>query len=161
VVVLLGVNNFKGKNPYGGITFLPDWDDVALNGRDVRVVFDSDVMLKPQVRRALGWLTERLQRKGANIAAVYLEQKDGKKVGVDDYLRQHTLRDLEGRIEAPRPEPEPAAPVIELLAKSPDVMERPLRVINGRAYAATWLPIRKTIREVKDKNGDIKVLSSP
>jgi hypothetical protein len=46
VVVLLGVNNFRGKNAYGGIMFLVDWDDIALNGRNVRIVFDSDVMLK-------------------------------------------------------------------------------------------------------------------
>jgi hypothetical protein len=113
------------------------------------------------VRRALDWLTERLRRKGAHISAVYLPQEGGREIGVDDYLLTHTPQDLEGLIEVLRPKPEPAAPVIELLSKSPDVMERPLRMINDQAYAATWLPIRKTIREVKDKNGDLKVLSLP
>ncbi|MGH7965777.1 MAG: DUF3854 domain-containing protein, partial [Candidatus Binatia bacterium] len=43
VVALLGVWNFKGQNDFGGTTFLADWDYIALNGRDVRIVFDSDV----------------------------------------------------------------------------------------------------------------------
>ena len=52
-VALLGVYNFKGRNPYGGITFMADWDDVALNGHKVRIVFDNDVMRKSQVHGAL------------------------------------------------------------------------------------------------------------
>ena len=48
---LLGVWNFKGKIP-GGTTLLADWDYVALNGREVRLVFDSDVVTIPGVRKA-------------------------------------------------------------------------------------------------------------
>jgi hypothetical protein len=36
---------------------------VALNNREVRVVFDSEVMIKAPVRSALARLTEHLQRK--------------------------------------------------------------------------------------------------
>src|SRR5215471_9369189 len=42
-ICLLGVWNFKGKNAFGGTTFLADWDYIALKGREVRLVFDSDV----------------------------------------------------------------------------------------------------------------------
>jgi Domain of unknown function (DUF3854) len=52
-VALLGVWNFRGKNEYGGKTALSDWECVALNGRQVYIVFDSDVMLKPEVYAAL------------------------------------------------------------------------------------------------------------
>src|SRR5687767_14556055 len=34
-IALLGVWNFVGKNEHGGITFLTDWQYIALNGRDV------------------------------------------------------------------------------------------------------------------------------
>jgi Domain of unknown function (DUF3854) len=47
---LLGVWNWRGRNPLGGLTALADWDDIALNGRDVRIAFDSDVMTKPEVQ---------------------------------------------------------------------------------------------------------------
>jgi hypothetical protein len=43
-IALLGVWNWTGKNDVGGTVFLADWDHVALNGRDVRIVFDSDVL---------------------------------------------------------------------------------------------------------------------
>ena len=102
-IALLGVWNFKGKNSWGGVTFLTDWDYIALNGREVRIVFDSDVMTKPQVRKALERLTEHLQRKGAHVVAVYLPMHDGTRVGVDDYLLSHTTQDLEGLIEASTP----------------------------------------------------------
>jgi hypothetical protein len=52
-VSLIGVWNWRGKNEHGGKTALPEWEDVALNGRQVYIVFDSDVMLKPEVHAAL------------------------------------------------------------------------------------------------------------
>ena len=52
-IALLGVWNFKGKNAMGGTAFLNDWDYIALNGRSVRIVLDSDIMTKQEVRQAL------------------------------------------------------------------------------------------------------------
>ena len=48
-LALLGVWNWRGRNGLGGLTALADWEAVALNGRQVRIVFDSDVMRKPEV----------------------------------------------------------------------------------------------------------------
>nr|MDQ3831382.1 DUF3854 domain-containing protein [Candidatus Tectomicrobia bacterium] len=146
-IALLGVWNFKGKNSWGGVTFLNDWDYVALNGREVRLVFDSDVMTKPPVRKALERLTEHLQRKGAYVVAVYLPMADGARVGVDDYLVSHSREDLEGLIERPRPEPQAAKPVVTLLQDLPKQMRRPLSLIDGHAYAAAWIPYRREITE--------------
>ena len=72
-----------------------DWADIALKGRDVGIVFDSDLMLKKDVQRALTVLTEYLTYKGANVHHVYLPEEPGGKVGVDDFLLAHTLADLE------------------------------------------------------------------
>ena len=52
-VDVLGVWNWRGRNQHGGTTALPDWESIALNGRDVYLVFDSDVVHKPAVRLAL------------------------------------------------------------------------------------------------------------
>ena len=52
-VALLGVWNWRGTNERGGKGILPDWNYMALNGRQVYIVFDSDVMLKPGVYKAL------------------------------------------------------------------------------------------------------------
>jgi len=118
-----------------------DWDYIAFDEREVRIVFDSDVMTKRQVRAALDRLTAHLQRKGAKVRSVYLSGLDDKgKVGVDDWLAAgHTVQELEKQIEAPRLVPKPAPPKVELLDEAPQIMNRPLMIINGdlmqpRAY---------------------------
>lgn len=53
-VALLGVWNFRGKNEKGGLTALAEWEYIALNGdRPVSIIYDSDVMRKPAVYKAL------------------------------------------------------------------------------------------------------------
>ena len=52
-VALLGVWNWRGRNEHGGLTVLQEWEHITLNDRQVYVVFDSDVMLKPEVYRAV------------------------------------------------------------------------------------------------------------
>ncbi|MEJ7578659.1 MAG: DUF3854 domain-containing protein [Pyrinomonadaceae bacterium] len=154
-LALLGVWNFKGKNEFGGVTLLADWDSVALNGRDVRIVFDNDVMHKPDVRKSLDRMTEHLQRKGAHVSAVYLPGGRDAKIGVDDFLLTHTVEDLEALIDAPRPKATAAAPQVELLDEPPLVCKRPLGIVGEHAYAAIYPYVRVTRTESTDKDGNI------
>ncbi len=155
-IALLGVWNWKGKNEFGGITVLADFDHIAWDSRQVRIVFDSDVMNKRQVRQALGRLTEVLQRRMAHVGTVYLAGGSNGKLGVDDWLAEgHTREELEALVEAPRPEPKAAAPFIELLDETPATISRPLALVGGHAYAATWLPVRETRHETQNKRGEI------
>lgn len=66
VVSLLGVWNWKGTNEFGGKTVLPEWDQIALNGRGVFIVFDSDVSQNPKVHNAMTRLANFIERK-ANV----------------------------------------------------------------------------------------------
>lgn len=160
---LQGVWGFKGANAFGGVTFQADWDHIAFKGRDVRVVYDSDVAAKLGVRSACARLAEHLQRRGACVRIVYLpSDPNGAKVGVDDYLANgHTAQDLEALVEAPRPTPRAAAPTVVLLDEPPPVMRRPLALIEGRAYAATGLFCRVTTREELTKTGEILSINPP
>lgn len=162
-VALLGVWNFVGKNASGGVTLLADFDYIALNGRDVVICFDSDVMGKQAVQAALQRLTEHLQRKGATVGRVYLPANSAGKVGVDDYLAGgHTVAELEALIEAPRPLPRAAAPLVELLDEAPLTMRRPLALIDGQSYAATWLWTQTTVKErLDEKTGQVIKLDPP
>jgi hypothetical protein len=84
---LNGVYGYRGKNAKGGLTALSDWDNIALNGRAVYVVFDSDVATKPDVERALHRLCPFLQSRGAIVKVVYLpDGKDDAKTGLDDFF---------------------------------------------------------------------------
>jgi len=81
-VGLVGVWNWQRDGE-----LLPCWDHVALEGREVRVIFDSDVMVKPGVQLALERLVAALGARGARVQVVYLpDAEDGSKVGADDYL---------------------------------------------------------------------------
>ena len=94
-ISLTGVWGFKGKNEFGGITILSDWDCIALKERVIYLAFDSDVVTKEPVRKALEHLGEYLMRKGARLSVVYLPQTGSQKVGIDDYLLEHSLEEAE------------------------------------------------------------------
>jgi hypothetical protein len=112
-VALLGVWNWRGKNERGGKVALADWEAVALNdAREVIVCFDSDAFENAGVHGAMERLAAFLTRRGASVAFAYLPPgKDGRKVGVDDYLASGaTLEDLLRRVARDlRPLPSAAA----------------------------------------------------
>jgi putative DNA primase/helicase len=86
-VALLGVWNWRGSNAHGGKVALPDWESVALNGRAVYIVFDSDIAEKRAVRAALIRLKAFLESRGGAVRLVYLAPgAGGAKVGLDDFL---------------------------------------------------------------------------
>jgi hypothetical protein len=91
-VALLGVWNWRGSAESGGKVALPDWEAIALKGardvgREVYVVFDSDVMQKQAVYLALCRLKAFLESRGAVVRVIYLPPGEGgTKVGLDDFL---------------------------------------------------------------------------
>ncbi|MGC4192906.1 MAG: DUF3854 domain-containing protein [Thermomicrobiales bacterium] len=95
-IAVLGVWNWRGTNAQGGKVALPDFEVVALNGRDVYLVFDSDVVTKPAVRKALDRLAAMLRTRGATVRIIQLPAgPGGVKVGLDDFLvGSHTVTDL-------------------------------------------------------------------
>jgi hypothetical protein len=95
-VSVSGVWGFKGKNQFGGITFLADWDYIAVKNRIVYLAFDSDIVSKDPVRKALEHIAEHLKRKGAFIKIIQLPQLEGQdKTGIDDYLLRYSIEDIE------------------------------------------------------------------
>ncbi len=87
LLALLGVWNWRGRNGLGGKTALPEWEYVALKGRKVYVVFDSDVMQKIEVYGALERLRGFLKHRGADVRVIYLSSgPGGTKVGLDDFF---------------------------------------------------------------------------
>lgn len=86
-VALLGVWNWRGSNTEGGKVALPEWEYIALNDRETYIVFDSDVMTKPEVHKALVRLKAFLEHRKALVKVIYLEPAaDGSKVGLDDFF---------------------------------------------------------------------------
>src|SRR5262249_38656668 len=96
-IALTGVENWRGTGEDGGKLALPEWDDIALN-RTVLICYDSDVMQKPPVYRALVRFKRWLDYRGARTLVAYLPTgPNGEKVGLDDFLvAGHTRQDLYG-----------------------------------------------------------------
>jgi hypothetical protein len=70
----------------------------------VRVIFDSDVTVKPEVQLALSRLVAFLESRGAKVRIVYLpDGPNGQKVGLDDYLLTHTSDELDAIPPGARP----------------------------------------------------------
>ena len=69
---------------------IPELEAINWRGRDVYLVFDSDVTVKETVRDSLYRLTEALSERGAEVFVVLLPCKlDGTKNGVDDFICRH------------------------------------------------------------------------
>ncbi len=86
-LALSGVWNWRGTNAQGGSTGLSDWHDIALNEREVFIVFDSDVRSNSLVLGAMRELALYLKGKGANVhTAAPPAGEGGEDVGIDDYL---------------------------------------------------------------------------
>ena len=103
-VALLGVWNWRGRNSVGGKALLADFHDIAIEGRDIRIVFDSDVTTNAQVDKARSELAEVLKRKKAHVSVVtLLPDPSGGKVGIDDYFVQGgTVASLEALASSQR-----------------------------------------------------------
>jgi hypothetical protein len=90
-----GVTGTRGKNRYGGVVFLDDFDKIAFKGRDenyvdlVRDVWllpDSNFSSNRDVRRETLRTATQLERKGARVHIVGLPSgPNGKSLGVDDW----------------------------------------------------------------------------
>lgn len=104
IVALSGTWNWLCTNTVGGKVALPDWRDIALNGRRVIVAFDGDVARKPLVQKASHALAGYLAYKGAHVEYLWLPDDD-EKIGLDDYLESHTVEDLWRLVKPAQPSP--------------------------------------------------------
>lgn len=69
---------------------LTDWDRFELADRNIYIIFDSDIVDKPQVRLAEYTLSIELTARGANVMRIRLPGGPGDlKCGLDDFLVEH------------------------------------------------------------------------
>jgi hypothetical protein len=87
---------------------IPDFDLIALEGRQVNIIFDSDAATNDKVLWAEWYFAKTLKAKGADVRAVRLPDGvdeddpvvERPKVGADDYLVAHGADALKVLIEA-------------------------------------------------------------
>lgn len=92
---LVGVWGSRGTNVKGGKLNIADWGDIALNGREVTVCFDSDQSTNVNVKAARDYVVALVTNKGARPrVAVVPPGANNQKLGVDDYLLTHSVDEL-------------------------------------------------------------------
>jgi hypothetical protein len=131
---------------------LPDLQRVKLEDRKVVLAFDSDVMAKPQVHKALEALHAYLVSQGALVRFLYLpELEAGEKTGLDDFLARHAVEELwrhvEGELRAPPESKEkhaPALPTAMLLAAVEKLLRRYVHFPDDHGPAALALFVLHT-----------------
>lgn len=86
-ISLSGVWGWIGDNGHGGTSALPEWRDIPLKGRSIKIVFDSDAATNPKVQKAEKALAQYLEGKGSIVAILRIPPgREGVKQGIDDYL---------------------------------------------------------------------------
>lgn len=124
VIALLGVDAWRSRDFAN-----PDFEHVALRNREVRIAYDSDVLLKRQVSRSLMRFCQWLTSKGAVAWVVYLPTGAPGKMGVDDFLAAgHALGELDALL---RPWQQEARRV-----QSPASITAPIHTPYGDLYNA-------------------------
>jgi phage/plasmid-associated DNA primase len=85
-----GVSSWRDRYDGGDESrTLVDWDEIPLQGRQVRLCFDSD-LAKPQVAAELRKLAEFLAGRGAQVLVEVLPHGlDGTRLGIDDLIYRH------------------------------------------------------------------------
>jgi hypothetical protein len=108
-IATFGVWGWKGTNAKGGRAALPDWDSIAVNGRPVFLVPDSDVAENPNVAHAARRLGGYLAARDAIVRYVLLPSgPGGAKQGLDDFLAR-TGQDIDALLMLATEELPPAA----------------------------------------------------
>jgi len=87
VIALPGVWCFKNSKQSA---LIHDFRKFAWRGRDVFICYDSDVVQKREVQEAEKALAAQLDRLGANTYLCRLPSDGSSKVGLDDYLLNHS-----------------------------------------------------------------------
>src|SRR5262249_40491178 len=86
-----GVWNWKDKKSWKGIEEL---QVIPFADRDIGLVFDSDTWMRDDLQQALYALGKYLEFRGAKVSAYLIPQPTKDRVGLDDFLINHTIDDF-------------------------------------------------------------------
>jgi len=87
-----GVWSFKSKKTLKPI--LDDFKEIKWEGRTVIIVFDNDIVSKPEVMMAMRELSSRLRDMGVAKVLMKLlpQEEDGAKLGLDDFIKLYGVK---------------------------------------------------------------------
>jgi P4 family phage/plasmid primase-like protien len=132
---------------------LPDLATVALQGRLVHIVFDSDAATNPKVTWAEWHLAQALKGRGADVRVARLppgpigSDQQPKKVGLDDYLVANGPESFRALLAVAKPPQRPSSDAAPL-DDDAGVFDRPN---NPHRLARLWLAKEATFKHRGDR----------
>ncbi len=162
-IAIVGIWDYAGKKNREEIVRLSDWDHIELVGRPIRILFDREVLLDPQANKILQRLAEHFVHKSQQTKSINLSKLlDGQINTISDWFAfGHTSEELEKESESAKTSLTPKPVEYTIVEEASDVLESPLGLIGGHAYAATWVNVKETIREELDESGNLVTLEPP
>jgi hypothetical protein len=127
------------------------WDDLHREARS-RIFKHPSCTLKGEWAHAKGICHDG---KGNSALAVHLPSGAYKCKNGCDNAKILAALGLPEKPDGVEQQVQPAPPKVELLETMPAIVDKPLRLIDGHAYAGTWLHRRITITEELDEDGRI------
>jgi len=148
-VAIVGLWSYLGKKNPAEIVRLLDLDHIEFRNRKIIVLFDADVLGDAQANKIFQRLVTHLKQKSSQTKAVDLTKLSGdpSKGIIDWFAEGHSTDELEKAIESSEVSALPQAPIYTIMEDDGLEMNRPLCLINGKAYAATWVTINKKTEE--------------
>jgi hypothetical protein len=86
-----GIWNWKDKESWQGIEELKL---IPFADRDIGLIFDSDTWMRDDLQQAIYALGKYLEFRGGKVSPYLIPQPGKNKVGLDDYLLNHTIDDF-------------------------------------------------------------------
>jgi hypothetical protein len=136
-IAVAGVFNGQKKQVDGQPReLIDDLAAIVWNGRPAFIAFDSDIVTNRHVQQAEFQLAEMLKAVGASVKVIRIppgpDGDDGQpaKVGLDDYLLNHTASDVEALIAAAIDAVEPESPPPEYFIQAGCMWHRSFRTVS-------------------------------
>jgi hypothetical protein len=152
---------------------IADFDAVILEGRQVYIVFDSDIVDKVAVQLAEWNLSQALIQRGAIVKVIRLPhgrsdaESNPTKVGLDDFLVAHTADELRMLLGTARPPQDPAErsgkSLIVVTTDEADINDLAIRALSKDE--SMYQRAGKLVHVVHELNNDsaprISVMAAP
>lgn len=151
-----GVWSFRSKTEVQSL--IEDFHTIRWEGREVKIIFDSDLTTNPMVMKAMLCLSNELTKLGAYVYNGYVPEVNGAKAGIDDYLVAYSADEF---LELPLSEHDAAKALWKLndelavIVKPPSIYHLPSQELIFKD-AMTGILYANKFHDVIDADGSLK-----
>lgn len=120
----IGLVGVEGWHTKGKLDFIEDLQQIVWQDRTVYIVFDSDIVVNPNVQKAEEKLAKAIKKCGASVRLVRIPHTTNAKMGADDFLVAKGAEAFKGIADSAKPyEKKPKASEIEFATEAQAIID--------------------------------------